>query len=182
MTTSDWILDIALLLVVLRQVRENPIDRRFWLLPTAIITVVAQKYLHGIPTAGNDLILVAVFVATGATLGILGGLTTRVRFDGTRVLVKAGWTAATLWVLGMGSRMAFYIWSTYGGGAAAIGRFSIHHDITSSQAWVTAFVLMAFTEVGTRLVTIMLRAAHVRQQSATVPGAVQPAAFQAALG
>jgi hypothetical protein len=33
------------------------------------------------------------------------------------------------------------------GGESAIPRFGGAHDITSSQAWVTAFVLMAFTEV-----------------------------------
>ena len=121
MTTSDWILDIVLLLVVLRQVRENPIDRRFWLLPTAIITYVAHTYLKAIPTAGNDLILVIGFIAVGVSLGVAGGLTTRVRWDGNRALVKAGGVAATLWIVGMGSRMAFSVWSSHGGGPALSG-------------------------------------------------------------
>lgn len=174
MTTSDWILDIALLLIVLRQVRENRIDRRFWLLPTAIITFVAHKYVHGIPTAGNDLTMVILFVLAGAVLGIAGGLATRLRWDGGHVLVKAGWLAATLWIVGMGSRMAFYLWSDHGG-APAIAHFSRAHDITTAQTWVTAFVLMAFTEVATRLATIMLRAARVRQDGrVTTTSALAP--------
>ena len=39
------------------------------------------------------------------------------------------------------------------------------HDITTATAWVDAFVLMAFTEVASRLVTIMVRAYWVRQRA-----------------
>lgn len=176
MTTTDWILDIALLLLVLRQVRVTRIDRRFWLLPTAIVTWVAHSYLHGLPTAGNDLVLIVTFVLIGTALGIGGGLATRVWSDGHGVLVKAGGLAAVLWVLGMGSRMVFSVWSSHGGGPH-IAAFSAAHDITSGQAWVTAFVLMAFAEVGTRLATIMIRARLVAR-----PDGVAPAVATAVLG
>lgn len=164
MTTTDWILNIALLLVVLRQIRESHIDARFVLLPLGMVGFAAHSYLHDIPTAGNDLVLVAVFVAIGAVLGIGGGLTTRVRESGGHLLAKAGVVAAALWVLGMGSRMAFYLWSEHGG-ESTIGRFSAAHHITSSDAWVAAFVLMALTEVVTRIGTIVLRAQLARRQA-----------------
>jgi hypothetical protein len=171
MTTTDWLLDIALLLIVFRQIREGRVDARFVLLPLGIVTWVGHSYLHGIPTAGNDLVLIAVMVAIGATLGILGGLATRVRTDGTHALVQAGWIAAGLWILGMGSRMAFELWSEHGG-APSIAHFSAAHDITSSQAWVTAFVLMALTEVGTRLAVIVYRANRVQPLRARPVGAL----------
>jgi hypothetical protein len=157
MTTTEWITDLALLLIVFRQLRERRVDASFVLVPLAIVGWAARSYLHTVPTAGHDLVLIGLLMAIGAVLGIGSGVFTRVRFDGRHLLVKAGAVSATLWVLGMGSRMAFQLWSQ-NGGAAPIARFSVAHQITTEQAWVTAFVLMAFTEVGTRIVTILLRA------------------------
>jgi hypothetical protein len=98
-------------------------------------------------------------------LGIGGGIATRVRFDGQHALAKAGWIAASLWIIGMGARMGFQLWSDHGG-QSAITHFSAAHDITSSDAWVTAFVLMALTEVTIRVGTIVLRA-HLARQAGT---------------
>ena len=50
MTTSDWILDIVLILVVLRQIRWSRIDLTTVLLPLGIVAFVAYKYLIPIPT------------------------------------------------------------------------------------------------------------------------------------
>jgi hypothetical protein len=163
MTNTDWLLDIVLMLIVLRQIREGRIDRRFVLLPLGIVAFIGHSYLSSIPTNGNDLVLVAVLMSVGAILGVSGGLATRVRSGGDYALAKAGWLAATLWVLGMGSRMAFQLWSDHGG-EASIAHFSISHDITSNQAWVAAFVLMALTEVITRLATIVYRAYRVQHR------------------
>ncbi|MBT0772807.1 hypothetical protein KIH74_27945 [Kineosporia sp. J2-2] len=156
MTTTEWITDIALLLVVFRQLRESRLDVMSFLLPLGIVGFVVHRYLTTVPTDGNDLVLVMTLVTIGAALGIAGGLYTRVRAVGEDVLVKAGAVAAVLWVLGMGSRMTFQLWSEHGG-ADEIARFSVAHAITSDQAWVAAFVLMALTEVVTRLATVYLR-------------------------
>ncbi|MBT0770891.1 hypothetical protein KIH74_18270 [Kineosporia sp. J2-2] len=165
MTTTEWITDLALLLIVFRQLRESRLDAMSFLLPLGIIGFVAHRYLTTVPTDGNDLALVGTLVAVGAALGVGGGLCTRVRAVGEHVLVKAGAVAAVLWVLGMGARMTFQLWSEHGG-AGTIARFSVTHDITSAQAWVAAFVLMALTEVVTRLATIFVRARLVRQAPA----------------
>jgi len=166
MTTTEWITDILLLLAVFRQIRESELTARTFLLPLAIVGFFAHKYLTGIPTDGNDLVLILTLTGVGAALGIAGGFVTRVRRMGEAVLVKAGFAAALLWVLGMGSRMAFQLWSEHGG-AEAITRFSIEHTITGDQAWITAFVLMAVTEVVTRSATIMLRGQRLRSGSAS---------------
>jgi DNA-binding CsgD family transcriptional regulator len=47
MTTTEWLTDIALLLIVFRQLREGRVDVRFVLLPLGIVTFVAHSYLHG---------------------------------------------------------------------------------------------------------------------------------------
>jgi hypothetical protein len=171
MTTTDYLIDIALLLVVFRQIREGRIDARFVLIPLGIVAFVAHSYLHSIPTAGNDLLLIGAMVAIGAVLGVAGGFATRVRFDGEHALAQAGVIAVALWVLGMGSRMGFQLWSDHGG-ASTIAHFSVAHDITSSNAWVTAFVLMAMTEVGTRVATIVGRAYLARQRAPRPIGAL----------
>ncbi|MCK9894803.1 hypothetical protein [Frankia sp. AgB32] len=158
MTTTDWILDIVLILVVLRQVREARVDLRFVLLPLGIVSWSAHTYLHSVPTAGNDLVLIALFTLVGTVLGVTGGLATRVRHDGTHPLARAGATAVVLWLVGMGGRLVFQIWASHGGGAT-LARFSAAHDITTEQAWVTALLLMAFAEVATRIGTIVIRAA-----------------------
>jgi hypothetical protein len=157
MTTTDWIIDIALLLVVFRQIRESHIGTTFVLIPLGLVSLTAHRYLHSIPTAGNDLLLIGLLIAIGAALGIGGGLATRVRSDGEHALAKAGGIAVFLWLLGMGSRMAFQIWSEHGG-ASTLTRFSLAHDITTVQAWVAAFVLMALTEVVVRVGVIVYRA------------------------
>jgi hypothetical protein len=157
MTTTEWITDIALLLIVFRQLREGRLDRRSFLIPLGIVAFVAHSYLSSVPTAGNDLVLIAALMGVGAVLGIAGGVYTRIRTVGGEVLIKAGAVSAMLWVLGMGARMAFQLWTAHGGGADNVARFSVAHHITSDQAWVAAFVLMALTEVVTRLATIYLR-------------------------
>jgi hypothetical protein len=169
MTTSDWLLDIALLLVVFRQVREARIGARFVLLPLAIVAWAAHTYLHGVPTAGHDPTLVGLGIAAGCALGVAGGLATRVRFDGSRMLARAGAVAVILWILGMGARMAFALYSEHGG-APSIARFSRAHDITTEQAWVTALVLMAFTEVAARILTIVVRGLAARRVANSASG------------
>ncbi|MFJ8933030.1 hypothetical protein ACIRLA_41355 [Streptomyces sp. NPDC102364] len=156
MTTTEWITDIALLLVVFRQLREGRLDWRTFLIPLGIVAFVAHQYLESVPTGGNDLVLIGTLVAAGAALGIAGGVYTRVRVSGEHVLIKAGAISAALWVIGMGARMGFQLWTEHGGGDD-VARFSITHQITSDQAWVAAFVLMALTEVVTRLATIFVR-------------------------
>lgn len=117
----------------------------------------ASHYLHGVPTAGNDVPLIAALTAVGAVFGLFGGLLTRVRSGDGRVYIKATARAAALWVVSMGLRMAFAVWSSYPAGEAHVARFSAAHDITSGQAWVTALVLMAFGEVVVRLGVILVR-------------------------
>jgi hypothetical protein len=157
MTTTDWIIDIALVLIVFRQMREERLTARTILLPLAIIGWAASTYLHDIPTAGNDLVLAAAGAGTGVLFGLFGGFLTRVRVAEGHVRIRASLGAAALWVISMGFRLAFAVWTSHASGAAHVGRFSVHHDITSSQAWVVALILMAFGEVVVRLGTIVVR-------------------------
>jgi hypothetical protein len=157
MTTTDWIIDIALILIVFRQLREERLTARTILLPVALMSWAGFTYLHSIPTAGNDLVLIGLLTAVGVVFGLFGGLLTRVRYGSGNVYIKATVSAAALWVVSMGCRMGFAVWSSYGSGISHITSFSAAHDITGGQAWVTALILMAFGEVVVRLGTIIIR-------------------------
>ena len=157
MTTTDWFIDIALLLIVLRQMREERLTTRTILLPLGMIAWAAGNYLTNIPTAGNDVPLAVIFAATGVAFGVAGGLLTRVRYADGHVLIKASRGAAALWIISMGFRLGFAVWSTHPSGAAHLTSFSAAHTITSGQAWVVALLLMAVGEVVVRLGTIIIR-------------------------
>jgi hypothetical protein len=174
MAFTDYLLDSLLVLLVFRQLRESRFDKMALLLPLGVAAVVCKNYLHNIPTAGNDLALIVGFTVVGVVLGLVSGLTTRVRADSGRyALVKAGWVAAGMWVLGMGFRFAFAVWASHGG-AVTLGRFSAQHEITSGNAWTAALVLMAMGEVIVRTGTLWLRAqsALAEARSMTAPALV----------
>lgn len=157
MTSTDWIIDITLIGLVLLQVRGRRLTVRSLLLPVAVVAYVAVKYLGSVPSGGADLVLVVVCAAVGTALGTLAGLWTRVSVgaDGHPV-ARAGAVAATLWVLGVGFRLAFQLYATHGGGVH-IYNFDVAHGLGTS-AWVAALVLMALGEALARTAVIGARA------------------------
>lgn len=46
--------------VVLRQARERQSDVRSVVVPLVVVFFVAQRYVHSIPSAGEDLVLVGL--------------------------------------------------------------------------------------------------------------------------
>ncbi|MGH9093639.1 MAG: hypothetical protein ACRDXE_00605 [Acidimicrobiales bacterium] len=158
MTLTDYLIDIALIAVVVLQVRGRRLTARSLLLPVVLVGWAASSYLHGIPTAGNDLVLAVAGAVAGTTLGILCALSTTVKLNAAGQLVaQAGAVAGTLWVVGVGTRFAFQLYASHGG-AAAIGHFSAAHAITTSEAWVATLILMAMGEALARTAVLALRA------------------------
>jgi hypothetical protein len=171
MSATDYVINAILVLLVLRQIRENRLGLVSLVLPVVLVGAAAAYYLHSVPTAGNDIALDLTLAAVGATLGVACALTTRMRRGADGVaLARAGVAAAILWVVGIGARMGFALYSSHGGGPA-IARFSIAHDITSSAAWVAALVMMALAEVVARTVTLRVRA--LRMPAAQIGPRVQ---------
>ncbi len=149
MTITDYLLNIGLLALVVFQIRGHRITAMRLLVPVVATVWAATQFLHAVPTAGDDLVLEVGLAVTGCALGILAGLATEIRRVGSTAIARAGAIAAVLWVVGIGSRMGFYLWVS-NGGQSAVERFSIVHHLTSAQAWATAFVLMALAEVLSR--------------------------------
>jgi hypothetical protein len=157
MSITDYLIDSALVLLVLLQIKERRLTTHTIVRPIVILGLAVANYFHSIPTAGNDLVLIAGLGLTGLTIGVASAIAVRMRRDGEgEVLAKAGWASAFFWVLGMGSRFAFLIWLTHGGSPAIVS-FSAAHSITSGAAWTDALLGMAVFEVLGRSLTLALR-------------------------
>ncbi len=163
MSITDYLIDSTLVLLVLLQIKERTLTTKSLVRPLVILAIAVSNYFHGIPTAGNDLVLIAVLATFGLSIGIASGQTVRMRpgADGG-VLARAGWASAIFWVIGMGSRFAFAVWVSHGG-AATVGQFSAQHAITSSQAWTAALLAMAVFEVCGRTLVMAARRHQLQQ-------------------
>ncbi len=170
MTTIDYLINLLFVFVVFRQAREREIDRRYFVIPIGLVIWVASQYLHALPTAGNDLVLVGGLAAVGVTLGTISGLATQIRRDGDGVaFARVGWVAGVLLVAGISSRMVFAFALSHGLDPA-VRSFSIANHL-GAAAWPAAMVLMALCEVGARLSTVYLRSNRLGA-SQTTPGVV----------
>lgn len=156
MTTTEYLLNAAFVLLVLRQARERELDRRSVIVPLVLMFFVGSQYLRTLPTAGNDLVLIVLLAAVGLTLGVFGGFATHVRTGQNGVaLARVGWIAGALLVLGIGARIAF-AFAIGHGFEPAVRSFSVAHQI-GATAWPVALVAMALIEVGARIAVVQAR-------------------------
>jgi len=131
------------------------------------VLLVARQYVHALPTAGNDLLLVGFLAFAGLTMGALCGFATHVRAGGEGIaLTRVGWLAGILLAAGIGARMMF-AFALGHGAEPAIRSFSIAHQI-GAAAWPVALVSMAVCEVVARLVIVQIRGHRLT----TAPSAV----------
>jgi uncharacterized membrane protein YqaE (UPF0057 family) len=77
MTTTDYIINIALIALVILQVRGSRLDMRTLIRPVVLVAAAAVYYLRGFPTGGNDLLLYVILGGIGLILGVACGVTPR---------------------------------------------------------------------------------------------------------
>jgi hypothetical protein len=172
MTTTDYLINAIFVLIVFRQARERKLDRRSLIIPLVLVASVTQMYVHSIPTAGNDLVLIGALATVGLAFGVISGFATHVRADEHGFAVaRVGWLAGSLLVAGISSRMVFAFAVSHGG-RHAIASFSIAHQI-GAAAWPMALVAMAILEVTARVVIVQLRG---REAVRAIPNAIPAAA------
>jgi hypothetical protein len=188
MTTTDYLIAAALILLVVPQIRGTRLTLRNLVLPVVLVAAAAAYYLKSVPTQGHDTLLYVVCVGGGALLksvptqghdtllyvvcvgggALLGagcGLATRFVKDREGfVVAKAGLVAAVLWIVGMAARTGFEYSATHSG-AQAIADFSRSNSITGADAWTAALLLMALAQVLVRLVTIRVRARALQSRA-----------------
>ena len=169
MNINVYVINAILILMVVRQIREHPLDLRSLAIPVLAVGVAAVLFLHSVPLGGSDVALELACVLAGAAMGAIGGLATHLRRGpDDRPMGRAGWLAASMWVGGVGARLAFAVAANNGAGPA-IASFSVANHITGSAAWVAALVMMALADVLTRLVIIYLRG---RRLTASAPAPI----------
>lgn len=175
MTTTDYLINLLFVLIVARQAQERQIDRRYFVLPLVLAFWVGSQFLHTLPTAGNDLLLIAALASVGLTLGTIAGRATHIRRDQSGVaFARVGWLAGILLVAGISSRMVF-AFAISNGFEPAVRSFSIANHI-SGAAWPVAMVAMALCEIGARLTTVYLRTNQLTGTGATPTVALGSAA------
>ena len=167
MTTLDYVIDAALVLLVILQMRGAKMTLMSTIRPVGLVAVAAAFYLRGVPTQGNDVLLDVLLIALGTALGVGCALTTAIttREDGV-LFAKAGVTAALLWVLGMAGRFTFEYYANHSG-AQSVYNFSVKHQITSTEAWTAALLFMALAEVLSRLIVMRVRGRMITSAART---------------
>jgi hypothetical protein len=135
MTLTDYIVDLALIAVVIRQMRTRELSLRSMILPIWLVAIAAFSYLRPVPVSAHNVVLVGILVAAGGALGVLSGMATRVwRTSDGALFARAGLLAAFFWVAGMTARFAFAVYATHWG-QGAVTQFSIEHGITGAHIW-----------------------------------------------
>src|SRR5438309_9804912 len=95
MNINMYVVNAILILMVVRQIREHPLDLRSLAGPVLAVGCAAVLFLHSVPTGGSDIALELACVLAGAVMGAVGGLTTHLRLGADdRPLGRAGWLAA----------------------------------------------------------------------------------------
>ena len=177
MNALDYILDAVLVATIFMQFRGRRLTLRNLALPIAIVVYFLFAYLKGVPTAGNDLYLIAGGVALGLIFGVGAGAFTRVYPGEKGIYAKAGLLAATFWTVGVVLRTAFSLYASDGGASAplwAIGQVMHSWHITSSSAVVACLLLMVLVEVGSRQLIVSARYLSMRNHTATSPSGSWP--------
>lgn len=156
MTLTDYLLNLALIGLVILQIKGHRVTVVRLAVPVVLTVWGASQFLHAVPVGGNDVVLEGSLALLGAICGGLAGLMTTISRDGDGAIAKAGTFAATLWVLGIGARVGFSLWVA-NGGRHTVAAFSRSAHITSGGAWAAGFILMAMVEVGARTCTLYAR-------------------------
>jgi hypothetical protein len=155
MTTSEYIVNAVFVLLVLRQAHERRLDLSSFLVPLGIVLVVAHQYVHSLPTAGNDLVLISVLASVGLASGLVSGFATRLRIENGVAFARVGMLAGSLLIAGISARMIFAFAVTHGA-QPHVRDFSIAYHI-GPTAWPVALVSMALLEVVARVMTVRVR-------------------------
>ena len=160
MGITEWIISIALIAVVIRQLRGRKLTLVGLLWPVPLVAWGAVEYLGGVPADLTDWAFVAALVGIGLTLGAGCAVLTRVYREDGVVKARAGWLAAALWIAGMSARLAFGLFATNGGGGA-VATWSADLGLHAAGTWASALIAMALVEVLVRSGVLFVRARRV---------------------
>ena len=169
MTLEIWIVILAVFAaVVFLRLGRHHYTRRQRVLTLALIAALILRYVKGMPTTGNDLLLEIACLGLGLVFGFAMLRVISVDHDESsgEIWVRAGVAYLVLWVVLLGSRVLF-AYSATGWAHRDIGRFFIDNRL-SFTAISPAFVLMTIGSIG--VVTIGLAIQATSLQRGEAPG------------
>jgi hypothetical protein len=158
MTLELWVLILAVFVaVVFLRLGRHRYTRRQRVLTLALLVVLILRYVKGMPTTGNDLILEMSCLALGVLFGFAMLAVMSVEHDEKtgEVWVRAGLAFLLLWVVLLGSRVMF-AYSATGWAHRSIGQFFITNNLSFTSI-SPAFVLMTIGSIGVVTVGLAMR-------------------------
>jgi hypothetical protein len=63
---TTYLISASLIFLVIRQIREHPLNAQSLATPVLAVAAAAVMFLHSVPTGGSDLALEAAGLAVGA--------------------------------------------------------------------------------------------------------------------
>ena len=96
MSLTDYIVDLALIAVVIRQMLTRELSLRSMILPIWLVAIAAFSYLRPVPVSAHNVVLVGILVAAGVGLGVLSGMATRVWRTSDGALFAPTWFSLVL--------------------------------------------------------------------------------------
>lgn len=156
MSLEDDMISALLMVSIVRQLRGRHLTWFGLAWPIGLVAYAGMKYASGITDTGNNVALVIICAAMGTVLGLTCGRLSKVYSENGRVTVKATGVAAVLWIIGVGTRLAFGLYAEHGG-AATIIRFSEWAHVSGFATWTVALLLMSLLEVLGRSIQLVRR-------------------------
>ena len=169
MTATDILIVLALAGVIFAtQLGRRRFSWRRALVPVGILAWVTNSNLHGLPTSGGDVILLAAAAAVGIALGLLSVAFVRIEREpsGERYTV-AGLGYAAVWAVALGGRLLLGYGMEHWFGAPVV-RFGLAHQLTL-DVWGPAFLMVSIGMVAARTVAVVARVATAEAPPAAVP-------------
>jgi hypothetical protein len=164
---QEFLIAAAVIVSVVSQFGERPLNWIRVMLPLAIVTGFALYYLKAVPTSGGD----AWFTLGGLVVGLVSGAIAAalmgLRRENGRLIVSAGLAYVAFWIAVFGARLAFAVIATNSPETLRqLFVWSYEHGITE-VGWTAAFFAQAIAMVGLRTLLVAFRA--VRVQRGPVP-------------
>jgi hypothetical protein len=157
MNASTWVeIAVIISITLYNQMGKRKMNAFRTIIPIAVALLVGNKYLHDVPVGGANSVLLVISVVAGILFGGLLVLTTKIGRDSSGALyTHAGLPYLMVWILELGSRLAFaYYANQY---PASVGHFFISLHI-SPNIIGPAFMLMTMTMLVVRVSGIFMRA------------------------
>lgn len=159
MTLETWILILVVFAaVVFLRLGRHRYTRRQRVLTLALLVVLTLRYVKGMPTTGNDLLLEIPCLAVGVVFGfaMLAVMSVEPDESSGEIWVRAGVAYLVLWIILLGSWVLF-AYSASGWAHRQVGRFFIDNRL-SFTAISPAFVLMTIGSIGVVTIGLATRA------------------------